>query len=214
MRSFDDWFSLSGIVSCMSSITPVEIEALKSKGAFMISVIPTELYLASRADPSLSMECHGTVLRPLLEAATQAWAYELDAGSKALKSAGHILTRKAGKYAIALQGDPITGHEVFWNSGGGERGSIVLLFEPSGFPAATILPHCERVFIVNNPSVAHSPAAFRFVKTMVASEGSIAVMLTRSNGIQWLSVHAAPSLIVPLYAKAKSMIRNSETRAP
>lgn len=189
----------------MNAVTATEAEALDTKGAFTLCVIPSEVYFASRSDPSLTLQCHETVLRPLLRSAGEAWVYELKPGSEALLSGGDILARKAGKYQILLGGEAIKGHELFWNSAGGKRGSILLLFNPPEFPAAEILPHCERAFIVNNPSVPHSPAALRHAKAATSRGVLLAAMLSRSNGMQWLSMHGPSALLAPLFAQAKAL---------
>jgi len=198
----------------MNAATASEVEALEAKSAFTVGVIPRDLYFATRANQSLSLQCHENVLRPLLRVTLEAWAYELTSGSSVMASAGDILARNGGKYKISLHSEPITGHELFWNASGGQRGSIVMLFKPNELPASEIFPHCERAFIVNNPSVPHSPAAYRYVKTAVASGSVMAAMLSRSNGMQWLSFHGIPALLIPMYSLAKSLVRGADTHAP
>lgn len=189
----------------MNTVTAIEVEALTTKRAFTVCVIPGEVYFASRQDQSTPLDCHETVLRPLLQTAAEAWVYELKEGSEAFESGRSILTRQAGKFRIELTGEPIKGHELFWNAAGGKRGSIVLLFKPAELPAQQILPHCERVFIVNNPSTPHSPAAMRYVREATADGGLICGLLSRSNGMQWLSFHGHPDQLLPLFAQAKAI---------
>src|SRR5574343_289393 len=124
------------------------------------------------------MPCHREVLLPLLRHASEAWVYALRPDSPALAAAQGILTPCQGKFRVALMGDPVTGHERFWNAGGGERGSIVLVLEATRFPT-DILAYCQKVFIAGNPSVPHTPAAFRFASRVCQSANALAVMLTR-----------------------------------
>lgn len=198
----------------MNTVTDIETAALEAKGAFTVCVIPSSEYFASRSDPSAALTCHDTVLRPLLDSAVEVWAYELKEPSEALEYGRSILIREAGKYRIRLGGDPITGHERFWNAAGGARGSIAFVFEPAAFPAARILPHCDRVFVVNNPSTPHSPAAMRFAKATTSRGNRIVAMLSRTNGLQWLSIHGCAEQLVPLFSLARSLTQGSGSPPP
>lgn len=189
----------------MNTVTAIEVEALTTKRAFTVCVIPSAVYFASRSDQSITLACHETVLRPLLQAAVEGWVYELKESSEAFESGRSILTRQAGKYRIGLDGEPIKGHELFWNAAGGKRGSVVLLFKPAGLPAQQILPHCERVLIFNNPTTPHSPAAIRYVRAATSDGALIGGLLSRSNGMQWLSFHGHPDQLLPLYVQAKAI---------
>lgn len=190
----------------MNEVTSAESQAIATRGAFTVSVLPSSVYVQTRADQSVSLPWHDTVLRPLLAAATEAWVYEMNEDSNTFRSAGTMLVRKAGKYQIRLGGEPITGRELFWNASGGQRGSIVLLFNAEEVPAAAVFPHCERVFIVNNPSTPHSPAAIRYVKSATSDGKLLAGMLSRTNGLQWLSFHGRPERLERLFARAKALV--------
>lgn len=197
----------------MYAVTAEEAAALRTKGAFTVGVIPSSVYFASRANQSLSLPCHEAVLRPLLQCAVQAYVFELKEASEVFEAGRSFLTRKAGNYEISLTEEPIKGHELFWNAAGGKRGSIVLLFNPADLPAARVFPHCECAYIVDNPSVPHSPAAMRNVKAATSDGGLIAGVFSRTNGIQWLSFHAHPDLLIPLFAQAKELTRGAEAPA-
>jgi hypothetical protein len=190
-----------------------EMAALERYGAFTVAVIPQDLYLASRANPAMALECHETVLRPLLQSATEVWVYGLKEGSRAMDAAKGMVKRQADKHLIApdtpTDGDLIRGRESFWNAAGGQRGSVVLWLEPERFPAG-IFAHCERAYVLNNPAAAHTPAAFQWVKTAVTSGTTVAAMLSCTNGMQWLSFHAAPSLLSPLFAQAVSQVQGGQ----
>jgi hypothetical protein len=161
----------------------------------------------------MALECHETVLRPLLQSATEVWVYGLKEGSSAMDAAKGMVKRQADKHLIApgtpTDADLIRGREPFWNAAGGQRGSVVLWLEPGRFPAG-IFAHCERAYVLNNPSAAHTPVAFRGVQAAVAPGTTIAAMLSCTNGMQWLSFHAAPHLLGPLFAQAVSQVRSRQ----
>ena len=198
----------------MYGITAVEKEALATKGAFTVSVLPSSVYFETRANQAVSLPWHDSVLRPLLAVAAQAWVYEMKEDSDTFRSAGTILIRKAGKYEIQLNAEPIKGHELFWNASGGKRGSIALLFAANEVPTNSIFPHCERAFLINNPSVPHSPAAIRFVKSATSDGRMVAGMLSRTNGLQWLSFHGAFEPLAMLFAQAKVLVNGVKANAP
>ncbi len=193
----------------VNEITTAEKEALAAKGAFTVSVLPSSVYFETRANQAVSLPWHDTVLRPLLAVAAQAWVYEMQEGSDTFKSAETILMRKAGKYEIQLGGEPIKGHELFWNASGGQRGSIALLFAPTEIPTTAVFPHCERAFLINNPSVPHSPAAIRYVKSATSDGRLVAGMLSRTNGLQWLSFHGAFEPLARLFVQAKALVKGA-----
>lgn len=201
------------ILTRMTALHAEEVAALERYGAFTVTVIPQDVYLASRANPAMALECHETVLRPLLQSATEVWVYGLKEGSSAMKAAQGMVKRSAGKHLIApdtpTDADLIRGRERFWNAAGGQRGSVVLWLEAGRLPTG-IFAHCERAYVLNNPAAAHTPAAFQWVKTAVTSGTTVAAMVSCTNGMQWLSFHAAPSLLCALFAQAVSQVRNGK----
>lgn len=192
----------------MTHVTTEESDALRKRGAFIVSLLPQTAYLESRSDPAVSLSCHETVLRPLLHAAAGAWVYELKEEGDTFAAGRTILVRTGRKYRIQVSGEPIIGHEAFWNAGGGKRGSIMLLFRSSELPAAAIFSHCVNVFIANNPSGVHSPAAVRYARAATGTGSFIAAMLSRTNGMQWLSFHGTHAELLPLFELAKCLVTN------
>lgn len=183
-----------------------ELAALKSKGTFTVRVVPSAAWLAIRSQQNQPLPWHDSVLRPLLAVATQAWAYELKPGSETFESASGIVERKAGKYAVDLSGEAVKGHELFWNASGGKRGSILLVIPAKDFPGSEIFPHCQKAFLINNSTVPHTPAAIRYARAIVDSESSVCCLLSRTNGLEWISFYASHDILSPLLQQAKDLI--------
>lgn len=198
----------------MSAPIPTQSETLIEKCAFTVCVVPSSIWLPTRNNQSVSLPWHESVLRPLLRCASEAWAYEMKEGTDVFESARSILEKQAGKYRVALSGDPIRGHELFWNAAGGKRGSIALLFRKDEVPAAEIFPYCERAFVVSNPSTPHTPAAYRYSKIATASGEFVVGMLSRTNGLQWLSFHGSYELVSSLYSQARALCGAGSKTAP
>ncbi len=195
-------------------ISAEELAALESKGTFTVRVVPGLAWIAVRADQGMSIPWHEAVLRPLLRATHKAWVYELKPATDVFDAAKEIVTRESGKYAINLDGDPITGRELLWNASGGKRGSIVLEIAAERFPAGEIYPRCQGAYIVSNSTVPHSPAAIRYARTQVEAKGAsgdtICCLLSRTNGFEWISIYAAPSRLPALFADARTQIPETQ----
>ncbi len=185
-------------------------EGLKKTGTFTVRVMPSEAWLAIRQAQHQPLPWHESVLRPLLGEADAAWAYELKNAPEIFHVAGGILRPERGKYAIDLTVDPITGHELLWNASGGKRGSIVIKMRASRFPGAVVFPNCEDAFVVNNPTVAHSPAALRFARASVADEQNLCCLLSRTNGFEWFSIYTAMPRLEQLFVMARSLVAKAE----
>jgi hypothetical protein len=181
-------------------------EALLRAGAFEIRVMPSASWLNIRPGQHQAIPWHETVLRPLLAAADEAWVYELNEDSKVFEIAGGILRREKGKYRIGLSGDPIRGYELLWNASGGQRGSIALVIPSSRFPALDIYPHCLRAYVVGNPAVSHSASAIRLAKAKAADGQFVCCLLSRTNGFEWLSIHASVPELERMLIQAQSLV--------
>lgn len=188
------------------SISEIELTALKTTGAFTIRIVPSAAWLAIRSQQNQALPWHETVLRRLLAATVNAWVYELKPGSEAFDSAGGIVRREAGKYAIDLSGEPIKGHELFWNASGGKRGSILMVIPIANFPGNQIFPHCQKAFVVNNHTVPHTPAAIRYARSLLTNEQFVCCLLSRTNGFEWISLYASPDILAKLMTQARSLI--------
>ncbi len=181
-------------------------EGLKRTGAFTVRVMPSEDWLAIRQAQHQALPWHESVLRPLLVAADAAWVYELKHAAEIFAVAGTILRRDRGKYAIALDGEPIVGHELLWNASGGVRGSIVIRMPIARFPHEHVFRHCQDAFVVGNSTVAHSPAAVRFARATVADGETLCCLLSRTNGFEWFSVYTSLPILEALFVSAHSLV--------
>ena len=155
------------------------------RGMFFARIVDGEKWL--HLDPSQSIEEHETVLRPILRCADACYAYGLEPESKPLAAVADIATKDKGKYRIALEGDPISGREYFWNADSGQRGTIVVLVPISRFPMQ-VFRHCEYASVMNNPSAGHTPSAFRFAQKAAEDGTHAAFCFSRNNGFEWMDV--------------------------
>ena len=161
-------------------------------------------------DYSTKLPRHESVLRPLLESATERWAYELQPNSDAFFAAEQIVTKHGAKYEINAEGESILGHEYFWNASGGMRGTIVLLLPVASLPFE-VFAHCQKVFSFSNPSVGHTPSAFRFAKEKInADKNLVACLLPRNNGFEWIDFYAHTDIVCDLFNKARATCSSDE----
>jgi hypothetical protein len=174
-------------------------EALHRTGALMLTLLPTERVGGAEQ----SWPNHEHVLRPLLGASEEVWAYAGEANSKAERAAAGLLKKEKGKYRIRVDGDPIGGREAFWNATGGERGSVVFTVRRAMFVAETLFRHCWGPGVLSNFTAAHTPAAVRYARSKVADGEYVVCMLSRNNGFQWLFVLATPPLLSELLGLAE-----------
>lgn len=196
------------------TITPAQLAKLGESPTFQVKVVPTDLWWSLLGNQDVRLPWHDTVLRPLLRHAVEAWAYELPEGSEVRRSAGDLVGKAKGKFAIDLAREPIRGHELFWNASGGKRGSIVIVLPRTGFPADDVFAHCHKVLVVGNPSIAHTASALRFARAKVAGEQAIVCVFSRNNGFEFFDIHAPREDIVPLFALAKSLVPGSQNADP
>lgn len=195
-------------------LSDTEWAALQRTGAFTVRVVPQEPWLAIRSQQHQPLPWHESVLRPLLQSADAAWAYELNQAPEILAVAGPLLRRVRGKHAIGLGGEPIRGHELLWNASGGQRGSIVIQIPADRFPGDSVFPHCQDAFIVGNASVPHTPGALRYTRQVVADGRQLCCLLSRTNGFEWVSLHATPAVLAPLLLQARALVARRERYAP
>jgi hypothetical protein len=189
-------------------------DALIRTGAFTIRVVPSAEWLAIRSQQHQSLPWHDSVLRPLLDAADTAWAYEMKEDAEVFRVAAPILRRERGKYAIDLSSEAIRGHELFWNASGGQRGSVVLSMPLARFPARAVLPHCQSAFVVGNSTVPHTPSAVRLARSLVSTGRTLCCLLSRTNGFEWISLYAAPEPLEALFQEAQSLVTSNQAHAP
>ncbi|OYT91267.1 MAG: hypothetical protein CFE43_14325 [Burkholderiales bacterium PBB3] len=187
-------------------VSAAQKSRLNESLTFQVKVVPNDLWWSMLAAQDRSLPWHETVLRPILQSATEAWAYELPQGSAVHRSAGAIVTEKQGKFALDLSAELIHGHELFWNASGGKRGSIVIVSPLADFPANKVFPHCYKALVVGNPNVAHSPSALRFAKAKLARGNNLVCVFPRNNGFEYFDLYASQQEILPLFAKALALV--------
>ncbi len=180
-------------------LSEYEKDMIRERGTFAINLIhPKARWDYDVLDP---LPVHETILRPMLERATDCLVYGVETGSQIYAASSTILHPDRGRHRVALAGDPVTGHELLWNSYGGKRGSVVILTSPDDFPAGEIFPHCIFPHIIENYRSAHTPSAVRLARQHAAG-GGVAVCLPRNNGIEWMDVFAAPEVALALFRRA------------
>lgn len=153
-------------------------------------------------DQSRRLPWHETVLRPMLTASTDAWAYGLVAGTDVFEAARSVVEKRRGRFSIVRGNEPIMAHELFWNASGGKRGSIVFVFSPQAFPMDSVIPHCCDVSVVGNPTIAHTPAAIRSARDFTERTGGVACIFPRSNGFEYFDVVARSDDVAGLFEEA------------
>lgn len=191
-------------------VSAVQISRLNESPTFQVKVVPSDLWWGMLSSQDQSLPWHETVLRPILQAATEAWAYELPEGSEVLQSAGALVTKKQGKFSIDLTAEPIRGHELFWNASGGKRGSIVIVLPRAGFPAREVFPHCHKVQVIGNPSAAHTPSALRFARAKLSDGRNWVCVFPRNNGFEYFDLYAPQGDIVPLFSHASALVHGEQ----
>ena len=160
----------------------------------------------------LHLEPHERVIRPLFDASREAYVYK---GTDHITSRGEIW-RKAidlraegileparGKFAFDKGQECITGHELLWNAGHGQRGSIVLILDHD-HDFSEVFRHCYRPGVLNNPGGGESPGAIRLCKR-TRQEGGVAVTFSRNNGIDHMLVYAPDDIFDGIYDLAERL---------
>lgn len=180
-----------------------ELALTRQAGTFTLELLPGD---ASRFDERRSLAIHETVLRPLLAWATQCWAYGVEPGSEVHASAGSLLTKAGRKHAVALDGDPILGHELFWNASGGKRGTIVILGPRDTFDHEALIRHASSVWTFGNFLSGHTPSAIRMARDTVKEQALVACCLPRNNGIQWIDIYSEPAHAVQMLLAARAAL--------
>jgi hypothetical protein len=178
------------------------VEYVKTRGTFSLQVVPRSVWFG--LDQRLSLPQHKTVLQPLLAAASACWAYEIAEGTEVHAAAASILTKSKGKHLVCLEGDPITGRELFWNASGGKRGTLVVVVPADKFDGASVFPHCDSTRAMSNPSSGHTPSAYKFARSLVSNSDVVACCIPRNNGFEWMDIVARPEAAAALFQQAAS----------
>jgi hypothetical protein len=148
---------------------------------------------------------HDTVLRPLLAMADECWAYGVQENSEVFLAAKTILSKEGRRHRVLLVGDPVTGHELFWNAYGGKRGTIAISIPAEKFDADKVFPHCLRTIVVTNYRAGHNPAAISYAQRKIDDGTHVVVCLPRNNGMEWAEIFAPKPLVFSLFAKAQAL---------
>ena len=180
--------------------TNSDLALIQRSSNFCLALLDNE---QKYADPHSAYGIHTSVLRPLLARADGCWAYGIDSGSEVGQAARGILTPYKGKHRVEMAGDPVSGHELFWNARGGKRGSIVITVPLADFPVA-VFRACLGVHVMDNYRAGHTPAAVKFAQQTIAGGTHIAVCLPRNNGIEWAELFAPQPMVFELYAQARA----------
>jgi hypothetical protein len=172
-------------------------------GIFSLQLLPPRSWLLNERK---SLPIHATVLRPLLAWALECWAFGIEEGSKVRAAAGDILSTAGRRHRVRLDGDPVTGRELFWNVSLGRRGTIVILGLRDTFPWKSIFPACHNVWTAGNFLTGHTPAAMRMARAAAADGRRLACCLPASNGIQYIDVVSTPEHAVELLDRARALV--------
>jgi len=167
-------------------------------GTFSIELISAKLLWRPYAEDA-KLPAHKKVLRPLLAAATECWVYDIKPKSDVVRAAKGLLEQDQGRHRVRLDGDPITGHELFWNAHSGRRGTIVILMPRTRFDAESIFRGGHGAFVFENFLTAHTPAAIRFARQRVAAADLVAVCLPATNGMEWMDIFVKPKHALKLF---------------
>lgn len=191
----------SAVVDRLSEVRPL----LERTGGFSVGLVERD---ADRWDYTVSWPTHRTVLRPLLNAAVDCFAYGLSAGLPTHSAIADLSRRENGRHRIFTSGDCISGREVFWNTSGGGRGSVAFYVPEESFRPEEIFPHCYDAWVVSNFLSAHTASAVRAARERVASEPVVAFLLSRNNGIEWLDIFIKPDKAERMYVLADSLVKH------
>lgn len=186
-------------------IDPELISYANDRGMFYAQLV--EAAKLRKHDPHLALAEHDSILRPLLARADACLAYDLKEGSEALAAVADIASRERGRYRIDLSGDPVSGREYFWNASAGKRGSIAIMVPKNKYEPREIFSHCVGFGVMGNPSIAHTPSAFRFAQQRASAGEQIVFCLTKNNGFEWIDVFAKKGQAGTLFEEAFRMWR-------
>lgn len=146
------------------------------------------------------MTLHDTVLRPLLNKSEIAYAFGLNTNSDLYLSNESILIKDNRKFIIDKSQECFEGHEYFWNATSWKRGSIIMVFN-EGYDFTSVFKFCYSPGVLASPSSGNSSGAVKKCK-QVMSEGKIAICLSASNGVEWMSIYANEVLKEKIYQMA------------
>jgi hypothetical protein len=143
-----------------------------------------------------------TTIGPLLAASDECFVYGLDESSELLTLAQPILTPARGKHAIRTTGDSVSGYEALFAAAAGARGSILFRVPKGSGLFPSLFRHTYNPWYYDNPGAAHTPSALQYAKRQIRTSPDIFLLLSRSNGLEFLDVVSSPPGIVHLFKQA------------
>ena len=177
-------------------------------GHFAVNLTPPSIRW--HYDVFSKLPAHDKVLRPVLARAKECLVYGISSDSRIHKASSSILQADKRRYRFILSGDPVTSHELLWNAHGGERGSIVIMTDRQSLCAEEIFPHCYFPHVCGNTGAGHTQSAIRFARKAANQSDSVALLLPRNNGLEWMDIFAAPTLAVELFELAWRLQKKGE----
>jgi hypothetical protein len=175
-----------------------EIRGLvQASGHFCVFLTPKNI--RHHYDVFARLPIHETVLRPLLRIAEACWVYGISPGSRIWTASSSILKPYRGKHGLLLGGELLIGHELLWNAHGGERGTIVIQCSAESLRTIGVFQHCYRPNTWGNVGAGHTSSAIRLAKEKVQDGSTVALCLSRNNGIEWMDIFALPDLALSLF---------------
>jgi len=153
-------------------------------------------------DENSVLPAHELVIRPLFEKSVEAFVYkgrkdDFFSGGKMnypIKlEQEDILISDKGKFRFDRTKECITGHEYLWNATTWKRGSIVFVLEPNTVNFAEIFKNTYRPSFVENPNSGNVASATKKCKVEM-EKGNIAIILSASNGMEWIYIYAKGEL--------------------
>ncbi len=187
---------------------PEDIHLIERSSNFTVRLLSRD---EGWGDERTHHTAHDLVLRPILSVAEECWAYGIDPDSAPFEAARTILRKEGRRYKVGLSGDPVTGHELFWNARGGKRGTIAIAVELSRLDVEAVFQHCREAFVFNNYRSGHNTAAITYAQRKIEGKTHLVFCLPRNNGFEWMEVFAPQPVIFSLYAKALELCDGAET---
>ena len=150
------------------------------------------------------------VIRPLLAAASEAFAWPPKSKRDPVAYPPEILIPERGRYRLDLSRDAIAGNESFWHATAGRRGSIAIRLPLLPADMVQIFRHCSRLPGCDEPAVlssryqlskSDSPGAIRYCDDVIDGD-EYAFLFSATNGIEYMSVFARAEELEKLYQLA------------
>ena len=153
-------------------------------------------------DKNDKLPAHDFVLKPLLENCIYSYVYELKSDSELYVNNKDILMREKGKYKLDTAKDCVSGREYFWNAAGWQRGSIAIILKNDTSLFDKIFKRAYNPSFLENPNTANTISAIKKCKEEMEKE-NIGVLLTASNGIEWMLIYAKQEILEKLFEMAR-----------